>query len=617
MNGHGYWERLTRSRISRRRAIIGAGTLGAGATALSLVGCSGDSNGSGGGNSGPVDTSGLLYTPVETTKQAQKGGTLLGVTGADVTSFDPLSSQSFTTQVMAGWVYSRLMKMKPGVLRGSENVAEGDIAESWEISDDKLQITMRLRQNMKWDARAPTSGRPLVADDVIFSWKKFVASSPLASALAHEKSADSPIESMTAPDSHTVVIKLAFPDAGVMTLLGSSALFYVMPMESDGQFDPRNETRGSSAWYLDSYKPSGGFTYARNPNWYRSDVPFVEKADYPIVPEYSSGLAQFRAGHIYSFGVKQEDIISTKRDISDLLLYQGGFTPEWYNSWFGYEGNSPFRDKRVRQAWSMSYDRDLWIQTMYATEQFDKIGLPVSMRWHSHVSSASEGWWVDPQDEKAFGPNAKYFQYNPDEAKKLLSAAGYPNGVDVNVYHISTGQYLLSFPNQAQIQIGFAADVGFRPKIENPDYQTVWLPKYYYGKGGFNGIAIGADRPEPDIGNFMFQRFHPAGTRFKGFDPSGTDPRKGDSEVTKMIDEVRQEFDTAKRKEIAKRYQQYMAEAMYDVPFPGLAAPFNLVWPCLGNAGVYRSGAEQYAAGTETAVYLWIDSSKPPISQAT
>ena len=616
MSSASYWDRFSRSRISRRRALAGAGVIGAGAATVALGACGGNGNGGTGGTSQPADASGLLGQRVDTSGQAKPGGTLASLTTADVTSFDPLSSQSFTTQVVAGWVYSRLLKTVPGHLKPSEGDVEGDLAESWSVTDDKLQITFKLRPNAKWDARPPTNGRPVTAQDVVYSWQKFSTQSPYRADLANTANKDASILSMTAPDDRTVVVKLAFPDAAAVTMLSSSSHLYILPTESESAFDPRAETRGSSAWFLETYKPSTGFTYAKNPNWYRSDRPFLDKADYPIVPEYASGLSQFRACNIYTFAVKQDDILATKRDIPALLMLQSiDWSRLWYNSWFGYEGNSPFKDERVRQAWSLSYDRDLWIDTISGTQQFKDAGLPVLTRWHSHFPSGLEGWWVDPRDEKAFGPNAQYFKYDPQKAKQLLSAAGYPNGVDVNAIYVATFQYGTTFPNQAQIQVGFANDAGFKTKILNPDYQTEWLPKYYYGKGGFSGIALGADNPEPDPGVFMFARFHPSGPRFKGFSPDGSDPSKGDPQVTAMIDKIRQEFDTDKRKQIAKEYQQYMAKAMYAVPFPGQAAGFSLTWPCVGNAGVFLSGS-QYAAGMETVIHLWLDTTKPPISKA-
>ncbi|HEY7268406.1 MAG TPA: ABC transporter substrate-binding protein, partial [Dehalococcoidia bacterium] len=340
----------------------------------------------------------------------------------------------------------------------------------------------------------------------------------------------------------------------------------------------------------------------------------ADHLELPIVPEYAAGLAQFRAGNTLNFGVQDTDILQTKKDIPALQMLQSSFNVLWYNSWFGYNGNSPFKDERVRQAIAMSYDRDLWIDTINNTKQYSDVGLPIQKRFHSHISSGLDGWWVDPQDEKAFGANSKYFKFDLPEAKKLLSAAGY-GGNDVIMHHINTAQYGRTFVDQVNIQIGFMSDLGIKNKIDNPDYQTDWLNKYYYGKGGFEGMALGADNTDADIGAFLYARFHPQGARFKGFDPAGLDPKAGDPALTKMMESIRTEFDTDKRKEIAKQIQQYLAKAMYTVPFPGQAAGFSLNWPALGNAGVYQFGSN-YGYGTETTIYNWLDKSKPPYTKS-
>jgi len=618
-----YWQSLVGQRLNRRRALAVAG---GGSAAAFLAACGGGSDNKGTGSkevadTGPKDASGLQAQRVDTSGSATKGDILKSLSAADVTSLDPLTSQSFTTQVVAGFVYSRILKVVPGFKGPSKRDVEGDLAESWEVSPDKLTITLKLRKNVKWDAQAPTSSRPVAADDIVWSWNRFVSASPYRADMSYKANPDAAIDSMTAPDPNTLVVKLAQPDASALTMLGSSAHLYILPKEAESGFDPRNTVRGSSAWTLEKYQQSVGFTYAKNPNWYRTDRPFADKIELPIVPEYAQQLAQFRAGNVHFFavaaqqaGIQQQDVLATKRDVPELNMLVGEQAIGWFNSWFGYTGNSPFKDQRVRQAVSMSYDRDAWIDAIYNTADFKKAGLPLDIRWHSHLTSGLDGWWVDPKDDKAFGPNNQYFKQNIAEAKKLLAAAGY-NGQEVPATYVSTPQYGTTFPNQCQIQVGFMNDAGIKTKVNNPDYQTVWLNNYYYGKGNFDGVAVGADSTEADIGTFFFARSHPKGPRFKGFSPDGSDPMKGDPELTKQIDDIRKEFDTEKRRDLAKKIQQYTAKTMYMVPFPGQSAPFVLRWPAVGNGGVFILGS-QYGGGAETIINNWVDKTKAPFKKA-
>src|SRR5207237_4888862 len=116
-------------------------------------------------------------------------------------------------------------------------------------------------------------------------------------------------------------------------------------------------------------------------------------------------------------------------------------------------GKSPFVDERVQQTMSMYYGRELWVHAFYNVSKFEQQGLPVDTRWNSHLPQI-DGWWIDPRDTKNFGANAKYFQHDVTEAKKLLAAAGYPNGLDIVSTYISGTQYGTNYQNMIQVLEG-------------------------------------------------------------------------------------------------------------------------------------------------------------------
>src|SRR3954447_8812975 len=168
-----YWNRLTNSRITRRRglAITGAGALGA----AFLAAC-GSSNS--GGDSGKKDDkaspdkSGLVYEPVDSTAQAKPGGTIKTVYTADILHFNALASNSSSVvNDLSPFTYPRMVKFTVTKYpKPYEGGIEGDAMESFEVSPDRLTVTFKVRQGMNWDAKAPTSSRPLDAQDVLFSW---------------------------------------------------------------------------------------------------------------------------------------------------------------------------------------------------------------------------------------------------------------------------------------------------------------------------------------------------------------------------------------------------------------------------------------------------------------
>src|SRR6266702_1983872 len=82
---------------------------------------------------------------------------------------------------------------------------------------------------------------------------------------------------------------------------------------------------------------------------------------------------------------------------------------------------APFKDERVRQALSMSLDRDLWIDTFYGVSKYASQGVKVKTRWSTGalLADMQGDWLLDPQGGD-FGENARFFQHDIAEAKKLL-----------------------------------------------------------------------------------------------------------------------------------------------------------------------------------------------------
>ena len=117
MTAGSYWDGVTRSRLTRRRALLAEGGLGLTGASLALVGCGDDDDGSsstGGGDTG--SGSGLLSTPRDTTGQAKAGGTIRDFQNADMLNFDPVASPSNPViNFVAVFAYPRLLKFSVSV----------------------------------------------------------------------------------------------------------------------------------------------------------------------------------------------------------------------------------------------------------------------------------------------------------------------------------------------------------------------------------------------------------------------------------------------------------------------------------------------------------------------
>jgi ABC-type transport system substrate-binding protein len=284
------------------------------------------------------------------------------------------------------------------------------------------------------------------------------------------------------------------------------------------------------------------------PNW--------DYEEQPHVVEYANRMAQFRTGAVWpTIGVVAEDIVPTKRDIPALMMAQG----EVYASAptqvsFGYEGDSPFKDKRMRQAIAYAIDRDLIIDAQLNRDNFKKEGLDLPIRRSTSIGPAWEGFWLDPDDDKAFGPNAKYFRdFSPAESKKLMAAAGFANGAN-STLHFVKGQYSATYERTAEILAGMFNDVGIKAPATPHDYNNDYIPNYYYAyqgarSNGFNGMIYRAELSYPTCQAGLYGNIHKDGGRYRGLTPTGQNAKQGDPYLNSTIEKIKQEFDIKKAQE--------------------------------------------------------------------
>ena len=175
----------------------------------------------------------------------------------------------------------------------------------------------------------------------------------------------------------------------------------------------------------------------------------------------------------------------------------------------------PFDKKEVRQAVCHAIDRDTIIKTLLE-------GL--ATRLDGPVGPGQYGY--DPKLQ------FKY-EYSPSKARKLLAQAGYPNGVDVDLF-TPVGRYTLDKQiNEAIVPMLQAA--GIRAQLKTPEWPALWanvqnglVPFYYMGRGGI-----------VDPSRALAQYFE-----------TGVSPRIGYSnpKVDQLLDDERGTFDPEKRK---------------------------------------------------------------------
>ena len=492
--------------------------------------------------------------------------------------------------------YEALVRTKPGYKQSSTwSEVEPQLAESWEVSGDKLQITFKLRKGVKFHDKPPVNGREFDSEDVLKSWDNFIGSeSPNnKAASANSLNPSAPIISWEAPDANTVVLKLAEPTSMIFQRLRSmitGEVGSIYPKEYGNGFDAQKDQIGTGGWYLDKFEPSVTLNYKRPPRllgqdnsaWYRRSPcpadPGIRAAAGPVqdrraVPGSNphpgrgcaadqEGSPQLADGHRRA----RRATAPAPRCASAGTPSVASLLPSWMS--------------RTRQAISMAFDRDSYIDAFFNVSKFQGEGLPVDTYYYTQMGHVPD-WTLDPRDDAKFGENAKYYDFNMEEAKKLFDAAQsdyeggkFPKFVSGRVNAVFGPIYA----QQVEVMDQFARDLGFEIDAFPLDYNTDYLPKVVTQQGHFKvpdmgwAYAIGAVTSPDPTDLFVWRYYSKAGVTSGQLGlgtPGGPAGGSGDADVDGLIEKAKGEFDADKRKEIIWDLQRMLSAQCYNVPQPG------------------------------------------------
>jgi peptide/nickel transport system substrate-binding protein len=626
MMGFGGWSNVEKRRLTRRRALVGGGALGL--SAAFLAACGSGSKTSSTNNANNPGSSSLVAKPADSTSEAKRGGTLKDYAQAEPRSLDPIQPLADYNRI-APFVYNTLLTVKPGHLQNTTGELQGQLAQSFEVSPDGLQVTFKLRPGVKWHNRPPVNARPVDTDDIIQSFDRYAKLGPLGTLVFNSASPGAPVLSYTATDASTVVLKLKDPIVYIPNWFASFGSFtgqiIMYPKETGNGLNLGNDIIGTGPFQLKAHTPSVSFTLERNPNYWDKDAAMFDTIEMPIVQEYATRLAQLKAGNVY-YGIsantiRAEDVLTLKKDEPRLLLYQSNFDTSLPGTvmTFGHlpTGENKFQDERVRQAVSMAWDRDLYINAFYNVDNFEKAGLPIETAWSSGLpfndTYNAGGWFLDPKG-KDFGPNAKYYVHNIDEAKKLLSAAGFPSGFETPIRYPATPQYNLT--KQSQPIFGFLQDLGLKVK-QNAinDYTQDYIPHDRDASGEYEGLGIhsvtgGTPMLISPISALVALHLPSSGVTFNGYDVNGKGDKSGDPQLISLLSKAQTEREPASQKKLIQDAQRYLGKAQHVLLLPGSASGFWAAWPAVRNFHTYDGGTDE----TWEHYKMWIDPTKAPLA---
>lgn len=436
------------------------------------------------------------------TEVTKDGGEVVVAIPQDLDFLDPHLAEAAGTREVLFNVFEGLLKPT------SDGKLTEAIAESYEISEDGLTYTFKIRTGVKFH-----NGQELVAEDVRASYAKLAGldkGEPLWSTFAN-------VASIEAPDASTVVIKLKENEAAFL----NSVTAAVVP---SGYADSNTKPVGTGPFKFESYAAGQSLVVTKNEDYYIEGVPYLDKVEFRIIPDQEAAFLALQSGEIDIYpriGTEKAEqlgsdftTISNPQNLVQLLALNNA--------------RKPFNDVKVRQAINYAINKDEIIEGV-AIGKGTKIG--------SNLSPVLSQYYNDTLED--------LYPTDVEKAKSLLAEAGYPNGFETTItvpsvypFHVSTGEVILQ-----QLE-----KIGVKAKIESVEW-AVWLDRVYTGRD-YETTIIGLDG-KLDPYEILSRYISTADNNFVNFKNPALD---------KALEQARVELDEAKRIELIKEAQKILAE---------------------------------------------------------
>lgn len=352
--------------------------------------------------------------------QGKTGGTLkCGWAGVgEITTLDPSQINQVLQFQIASNVLSGLTHIN------ADLIAEGDLAEDWQVSDDGTEYTFKLREGVVFH-----NGDKFTADDVLFTHQR--SSNP-------EKSIHSAVVANIAGiekiDDYNVRFKLKSPQASFLPKVLERSSGRAMTIVSRGALEKMGESEyglkpvGTGPFKVTEHQLGQTVVLERNPDYYDKDRPKLDKIVIQPIIDAEPLAAAMEAGDIQLIGGNPiaPELIDRFAANPDLVVDDTPgptFQALWINPWHEHmkvaDFNKPLEELmkekgfKVRLAIAKAIDRDAYIKQA----QFGR-GTPA----YGTINPAM-GHYFDP----GLAQNSSQ-SFDLAKAKQLMADAGYPDG---------------------------------------------------------------------------------------------------------------------------------------------------------------------------------------------
>jgi dipeptide transport system substrate-binding protein len=403
-------------------------------------------------------------------------------------NFAPSINTTGTSFDASEQIYDNLVDFE----RGGTKVVPG-LAESWTVSKDGLEYTFKLRKGVKWHANKnfkPT--RDFNADDILFmferQWKEndpYFKVTSSNHAYFGDMGMPKLLKSVDKVDDYTVKIVLNAPEAPFLSNLamqyaGVQSKEYAIAMLKAGTPEKIDqEPLGTGPFMLVQYQKDAIIRYKANPVYWAGKAK-IDDLIFSITPDASVRWAKLQKGecHVMPYP-NPADLPAIRKDANVVVLEQPGLNVGYlaYNT-----TKKPFDDVRVRKAVNMAINKKAIVDAVYLGT-----GVPATN--------------PIPPTQWSYNTAVKDDAFNPEEAKKLLAAAGLKDGFTTDLWAMPVQRpYNPNAKRIAELMQADLAKVGIKAEIKSFEWGE-YRKRMQSGEHQMGMLGWTGDNGDPD--NFL------------------------------------------------------------------------------------------------------------------
>jgi peptide/nickel transport system substrate-binding protein len=328
-------------------------------------------------------------------------------------TFDPQKvddDASLAVRFLTGGVLARVDR--------KTQLAAPELAESWKISKDSREITLKLRSGIRF-----SDGTPFSAEDVAYTFQRLMDPQLHSSTGDAFRSGPGPVTTRIVSPTQ-ISVTFPAPVIGLDRLLDQVAI-----MSKDS---PKKEMAVLGPFMVAEYKAGASLHLARNPNYWKRDaqghaLPYLDGIMLDIQGNRDVELLRFQRGELDLINTLDSEYYEKLASTSPGMVHDAGPSLDSEQMWFNQVQKSSipdykkawFRSTAFRQAISEAINRDDLCRIVFRGHARPAIGV---------LSPANHFW---------FNSKLKPVAYSPENALKRLTSAGFR--LDQDVLHDAQG----------------------------------------------------------------------------------------------------------------------------------------------------------------------------------